>query len=78
MAEGRILECGVVGAGIGGLAAAIALSRVGHHVTIYERSQFRHEIGAAITMTPNANLILDHWGLDAAKAHETEKQQARR
>lgn len=63
-----ILQCGVVGAGIGVLGAAIALNRAGHHVTVYERSQFENEIGTAITMTPNANLILDRCGLDADKA----------
>jgi thioredoxin reductase len=56
-AEPRVLQCGVVGAGIAGLAAAIALSNAGHEVEIFERSQFKHEIGAAVTMTPNAGLV---------------------
>lgn len=51
------LHCGVVGAGIAGLTAAIALSNAGHEVEIFERSQFKHEIGASITMTPNAGLV---------------------
>ena len=39
------LSIGVVGGGIGGLAAAIALRRAGHKVTIYERSDFASEVG---------------------------------
>jgi salicylate hydroxylase len=68
MSETKTLRCGIVGAGIAGLAAAIALRRAGHNVEVFERSTFKNEIGAAITLTPNANLILDHWGFDAVKA----------
>ena len=78
MPERKTLQCAVVGAGIAGLGAAIALRRAGHDVEIFERSTFSHEVGAAITMTPNANLILDHWGFDAVKAAETAKCQFRR
>ena len=76
--SGTVLDVGVVGAGVAGLAAAIALCRAGHNVTIYERSTFKNEIGAAISFTPNANLILDRWGFDARKAGETEKRCNRR
>lgn len=54
-----MLDCGIIGSGIAGLATGIALRRAGHDVTIYERSQSKHEIGAAITLTPNANCVLD-------------------
>lgn len=57
------LEIAVIGAGIAGLAAGIALCRAGHHVTIYERSMFNNEVGAAITMPPQASRILRKWGL---------------
>lgn len=57
------LDVVVVGAGIAGLAAATSLCRAGHHVTIYERSEFKNEVGAAITMPPQAVRILRHWGL---------------
>ncbi len=78
MSEPKVLECGVIGAGIAGLAAAIALRRAGHNVEVFERSTFKNEVGAAITLTPNANLILDQWGFNAAKAGQNLKGQFRK
>lgn len=57
------LDVAIIGAGIAGLAAGISICRAGHRVTIYERSQFKNEIGAAINMPPHATLILRKWGL---------------
>jgi salicylate hydroxylase len=37
-------------------------------VEVFERSQFKNEIGAAITVTPNAALALSRWGFDMEKA----------
>ncbi|KAI1816092.1 FAD/NAD(P)-binding domain-containing protein [Poronia punctata] len=54
----------VVGAGIGGLSAAIALNRAGHEVEIYEGSSFLNEVGAAIHVAPNASRFLKMWGCD--------------
>lgn len=51
----------VIGSGLAGLSAAIALSRAGWTVTILEKSLFRNEIGAAITIPPNATRVLNHW-----------------
>lgn len=75
--ERKVLQCGVVGAGIAGLGAAIALCRAGHHVEVFERSRFKTEIGAAVTLSPNANLVLDSWRFDADKAQQTQKEQIR-
>ncbi|KAJ7583471.1 FAD/NAD(P)-binding domain-containing protein [Mycena floridula] len=59
----------VVGAGIGGLAAAIALRQQGHHVEIFEASKVQEEIGAGIGVPPNAVRVLKYLGcnLDALK-----------
>jgi 2-polyprenyl-6-methoxyphenol hydroxylase-like FAD-dependent oxidoreductase len=44
----------VVGAGIGGLAAAVALRRAGWQVRIYERAPQARELGFGLLLAPNA------------------------
>lgn len=54
----------VVGAGIGGLAAAVTLAqRTNHDVHVLESSPTLKEAGAGIQITPNASRILASWGL---------------
>jgi salicylate hydroxylase len=53
----------VVGAGIGGLAAALGLCRAGHDVTLVERTARFTEVGAGIQLAPNATRLLRCWGL---------------
>lgn len=59
-----ILDVGIIGAGIAGLAAAGSLRRAHHKVTVYERSSFLNEVGAAINMPPQATRIMQTWGID--------------
>jgi 6-hydroxynicotinate 3-monooxygenase len=56
----------VVGAGIGGLASAIALSRAGFRVTVYEQASAFGRVGAGINLTPNASKCLYQLGLGQA------------
>ncbi|MGW3989062.1 FAD-dependent monooxygenase [Streptomyces sp. NPDC004830] len=53
----------VVGGGIGGLTAAVALHRRGLHVTVLERARSLEPVGAAISLAPNALRALDVIGL---------------
>jgi salicylate hydroxylase len=54
----------IVGGGIAGMAAAIALRGPNREVTILEQSRFSTEIGATISLQPNATRILQKtWGL---------------
>ena len=68
MSEQKALSVIVVGGGIGGLSAAVALRQAGHNVKIFERSSLSSEAGLAITLYPNAVRILGRWGMDLGKA----------
>ncbi|MFD8599673.1 FAD-dependent monooxygenase [Kitasatospora sp. NPDC059646] len=56
----------VVGGGIGGLAAALGLRRVGWEVTVLERSEAPDDAGAAISLAANGLRALDELGVGAA------------
>lgn len=49
----------VIGAGIGGLTAAVALHRQGHEVTVLERAPAIEAVGAGLGLTPNCLRALD-------------------
>ncbi|KAJ7757740.1 FAD/NAD(P)-binding domain-containing protein [Mycena maculata] len=57
------LRISIVGAGIGGLTAAIALRKNGHLVQIFEAVEIKTEIGAALGVNINALKVLDHIGV---------------
>ncbi|KAJ7471394.1 FAD/NAD(P)-binding domain-containing protein [Mycena galericulata] len=54
----RPLKVSIVGGGLGGLTAAVALRRNGHHIRIFESSQVKAEIGAGIALQVNALRVL--------------------
>jgi 2-polyprenyl-6-methoxyphenol hydroxylase-like FAD-dependent oxidoreductase len=65
---GQTLDIGIVGCGVGGMAAAILLSRQGHRVTVLERFAEPRPIGAGLLLQPTGLAVLDRIGLgDAAR-----------
>jgi 2-polyprenyl-6-methoxyphenol hydroxylase-like FAD-dependent oxidoreductase len=56
----------IVGAGIGGLAAAVALRRAGWDVRVLEQSASPRELGFALALAPNALAALHELGLKDA------------
>lgn len=53
----------IAGAGIGGLAAALASRRAGAEVRVFERAAAFGEVGAGVQIGPNVTRILHGWGL---------------
>jgi salicylate hydroxylase len=58
----------VIGAGIGGMAAALALRRAGLDVSLFEQTIAQREVGAGIQISPNASRLLGRYGLGEAMA----------
>ncbi|MBV9827733.1 MAG: FAD-dependent monooxygenase [Alphaproteobacteria bacterium] len=56
----------IIGGGIGGLAAAVALQRVGVSVTVFEKEPAIAEVGAGLSIWSNAMLALRRLGLESA------------
>ncbi len=61
----RPLSIAIIGAGMGGLAAAAALRRVGIDVTVYEQAAQFIRLGAGIQIGCNAMKVLRGLGLEA-------------
>jgi salicylate hydroxylase len=57
------LPCLVVGGGIGGLTAALALARRGRSVHVLEKAPAFTEIGAGLQLAPNATRVLTELGV---------------
>jgi FAD-dependent urate hydroxylase len=64
----RDLDVLVIGAGIGGLTAAIALQRSGHRVRVLDQVRELRPMGAGISLWPNGVKVLDALGLGAEVA----------
>lgn len=60
----------IIGAGLGGLTAALALLRAGQSVSVYEQAPELGDVGAGISITPNAAKALISLGLGDALAAE--------
>jgi salicylate hydroxylase len=57
------LQIAVIGGGIGGLTAAVALRQAGFEVDVYEQTAELTEVGGGINMAPNATRVLRRLGL---------------
>lgn len=59
-------EITVLGAGVAGLALALALTRHGARVTVLEQAEAIREVGAGLQVSPNGAAVLRALGLQAA------------
>ena len=59
------LRIAIVGGGIGGLTAALALRALGLDVSVFEQAEVLREIGAGVSIYPNAARLLKRIGLEA-------------
>jgi salicylate hydroxylase len=62
----RSIRVAIIGAGLGGLAAAGALRQHGIEVVVYERAPTLGEVGAGIQLGPNAVKVLRALGIERA------------
>ncbi|MET0360378.1 MAG: FAD-dependent monooxygenase [Sphingobium sp.] len=77
MDKARIL---IGGGGIGGLTTALAMLREGYEVEVYEGARTWGNVGAGVTLAPNAMIGFDHLGIGdaiAARSMEPDTQAVR-
>ena len=67
----KSLNIAIVGAGMGGLAAAAGLRKMGHDVTVYEQARQFSRLGAGIQIGCNAMHVLRGLGLEARLRADT-------
>jgi salicylate hydroxylase len=73
-----IKTAAIIGAGIAGLTAALALARHGIRAAIFEQAEALTEVGAGLQISPNASRILDTLGvLDALRPVWLEPKEVR-
>ena len=63
MNDKRALRVAIVGAGIGGLTAAIALRAHGVDAHVYEKASELKALGAGVSIAPNGSRVLTRLGL---------------
>ena len=56
----------IIGGGLCGLGAAIAIALEGHQVVVFESAPAIHQVGAGIQITPNGLRLLRKWGVAEA------------
>src|ERR1043165_5569847 len=61
--RGQLMRIAIIGGGIGGLTAALALRRFGFQPQVFEQAPNLLDVGAAILMWPNAMRVLERLGL---------------
>jgi salicylate hydroxylase len=61
----RELQIAIIGAGIAGLTAARALQLLGFRPVVFEQAEVLGEVGAGLTVTPNATHVLNALGLES-------------
>ena len=66
--DSDLIPIAIIGTGIGGSAAAIALRQAGFEVELFEQAPELREVGGAIVIREPSMVLLDRWGvLDALK-----------
>ena len=60
----RAPRIAIVGGGVGGLAAALALEQRGAEIVVCEQSPTLNEIGAGLNLSPNALMALRVLGIE--------------
>ena len=58
-----MIQIAIIGGGIGGLTAALALQQSGFQAEVFEQAPVLLDVGAAIAMWPNAMRVLERLGL---------------
>ena len=72
------MRIAIIGGGIGGLTAALALTQFGFEPEVFEQAPKLLEVGAAIIMWPNAMRVLHRLGLaDSMRQHGGVVEQTR-
>lgn len=57
------MEIVIIGAGLGGLAAAVALQHHGHRPVVYDKTRELGEVGGPLGISPQTLRLLDQWNI---------------